>query len=156
MKKTCTTFCSRDLVIWHQDHLFIIHPDLSLEFDGYSYSVEQTKSIGSQNEAFSITQLGNTLFFVSNRYGFWIIWNTLGDVKIGVVHKLVDKVDGLCGFFNDEPADDKRKPNGMPARTSVEFGDSWAIANDDESICETKACPIDIQNQAWEMCNKVK
>lgn len=57
------------------------------------------------------------------RYGFWIIWNKLANVKFGVVHKLVHKVDGLCGYFNDQPEDDKRKPDGSLAKTTADFGD---------------------------------
>lgn len=156
MKKNCTTSCSRDLIIRHQDHFFVIHSDLSVEFDGYQYSVEQTKNIGQQDNAFGISQLGNTLLFVSYRYGFWIIWNKSGNIKLGVVHKLVENVDGLCGYFSDSPDDDKRKPDGTFAKSTLEFGDSWALANDQPAICEAKGCPIDVQNKAWEMCNKVK
>nr|CAI5832157.1 unnamed protein product [Callosobruchus analis] len=156
MKKNCTSICSRDLVIRHKDHLFVIRPDLSLEFDGYRYTVEQTKNIGEQNQAFRITQLGNTLLFTSNHYGFWIIWNKLGDVRLGVVSKLDGKVDGLCGFFNGNPLDDKRKPDGSKAKTTEEFGDSWALENDQPIICEAKACPQDLQDKAWQMCNRVK
>lgn len=57
------------------------------------------------------------------RYGFWIVWNKLGNLRFGVVHKLVHKVDGLCGYFSDDPEDDKRKPDGSLARTTAEFGD---------------------------------
>lgn len=154
MKKNCTKTCARDLLIRHENHSFVLYPDLTVELDGYRYSVEQTKRIGSQS--FAISQLGNTLLFTSNNYGFWIVWNVLGNVKLGVVNKLVEQVDGLCGFFNENPDDDKRKPDGTPARTTVEFGDSWALASDQPAICEAKACPIHIQNQAWEMCNKIK
>nr|CAH7739498.1 unnamed protein product [Callosobruchus chinensis] len=156
LKKNCTNVCSRDLVIRHKDHLFVIRPDLSLEFDGYRYTVEQTKNIGEQNQAFRITQLGNTLLFTSNHYGFWVIWNRLGDVRLGVVSKLDGKVDGLCGFFNGNPLDDKRKPDGSKAKTTEEFGDSWALENDQPIICEAKACPQDLQDKAWQMCNRVK
>lgn len=134
----------------------VIHPDLSVEFDGYKYSVEQTKSIGEQHQTFMISQLGNTLLFVSNRYGFWISWDKQANVKLGVVHKLVEKVDGLCGFFNDDAEDDKRKPDGTKARTTAEFGDSWALANDQPAICEAKSCTTQQQDKAWAMCNKVK
>lgn len=156
MKKKCETSCTRDLMIRHQDQLFVIHSDLSVEFNGYPYSVEQTKNIGQQDNAFGLSQLGNTILFVSYRYGFWVIWNTAANVRLGVVHKLVDNVDGLCGYFSDNPSDDKRKPDGSLAKSTLEFGDSWALASDQPAVCEAKACPIDIQNKAWDMCNKVK
>lgn len=156
VKKNCTTSCSRNLIIRHQDHLFVIHPDLSVDFDGYRYSVEQTKNIGQQEHAFGLSQLGNTILFVSYRYGFWIIWTKSANVKLGVVHKLIDNVDGLCGYFSDNPDDDKKKPDGSLAKSTADFGDSWALANDQPAICEDKSCPIHIQNKAWEICNKVK
>lgn len=156
MKLYCTSSCSRVLIIRHQDHLFVFHPELNVEFDGYQYSIEQTKNIGQQQNGFSISQPGNTLVFISHRYGFWIIWNKSGNVKLGVVHKLIENVDGLCGYFNDNSDDDKRKPDGTFAKSTLEFAESWALANDQPAICEATACPVHIQNKAWEMCNKVK
>lgn len=117
--------------------------------------MEQIKKIGSQVQTFSISQLGNSLLFSSNKYGFWVIWDKNGNVKIGVVSKLAGEVDGLCGYFNNKKEDDKRLPDGKQARTTAEFGDSWAT-EEKHPICEAKACPIHIQNQAWEMCNKIR
>lgn len=156
LKKSCNKTCSRDLIIRHNTDLFTIHPDLSVDLNGYRYNVDQIKKIGSQSDTFSISQLGNTLLFASNKYGFWVVWNTFENVKLGVVSKLIEKVDGLCGYFNDAPEDDKRKPDGTPAKTTIEFGDSWALASDQPLICESKTCPINVQNKAWEMCNKMK
>ncbi|RZC42307.1 hemocytin, partial [Asbolus verrucosus] len=150
LKKNCTELCLRDLVIHHQDHLVVLHPDLTVKYDDFQYTVDQTKQIGSQTQAFFISRLGNILLFVSNRYGFWIIWNKQGDVKLGVVDKLTNQVDGLCGYFNGKPEDDKRKPNGTLARTTVEFGDSWLA--DTSEVCETKTCPLHLQNKALEIC----
>ncbi|CAG9772868.1 unnamed protein product [Ceutorhynchus assimilis] len=156
LKKNCSQTCSRDLVIYHNEHEIVLRSDLSIKYDDYEYSVEQIKNIGAQNKGFSIAQLGSTVMFVSDRYGFWIIWNKLANVKFGIAHKLLHKVDGLCGYFDDESENDKRKPDGSIARSSAEFGDSWALSKDQPAWCEAKACPIAIQNQAWEMCNKVK
>nr|XP_023019258.1 hemocytin-like [Leptinotarsa decemlineata] len=156
LKKNCSGICSQDLIIRHGENLLVLHPDLSVEYNGYRYTVEQTKNIGEQSQDFEISQVGSTLLFISRQYGFWIIWNEAGDVKLGVVRKLAEKVDGLCGYFNDQPEDDKRKPDGSIARTSVEFGDSWALSDDQPDICEARVCPIHLQNKAWEMCNKVK
>lgn len=155
VKKNCRKVCLYDLAINHDEHEFILHPDLSIEYDGYKYTVEQTKKISSRSNFFAITRLGDTLIFVSNKYGFWIIWEDQGNVKIGVSRKLLNKVDGLCGYFNDYPGDDKRKPNGAPAKTTADFGDSWAEV-DRPAICEAKTCPLHIQNKAWEICNLVK
>lgn len=163
LTKNCrnTKFCARELIVRHQQHLFVIDQNLTVEYDGYRYTIDQTKKIGTQTQAFTISQLGNAILFVSNRYGFWIIWTQNGNLKLGVVRKLAGHVDGLCGYFNDNPVDDKRKPNGDLARTTVDFGDSWLLDGTNNGkeaplICSIKTCPTDIQNKAWEMCNKVK
>lgn len=155
VKKNCNTTCTRDLIINHENNLLVLHPDLTVEFDGFRYTVDQTKKIGSQTQAFSISRLGDTLFFVSNRYGFWIIWDKQSNLKLGVVRKLEGTIDGLCGYFNGKLEDDKRKPNGKPARTTIDFGNSWA-QDDQTRVCETKACPLHIQNKVWDICNRVK
>lgn len=133
----------------------MLHPDLTVEYDGYTYTIEQTKKIGSQAQFFSLSLVGNTLLFASNRFGFWVMFDKQGNAKIGVVEKLLGKVDGLCGYYNEIGGDDKRKPDGSPARTTIEFGDSWA-SNDQPIICEAKTCPLLVQNKAWEICNKVR
>lgn len=156
VKKTCDgKLCSHDLIIHHENHIFVLHPDMTIEYDGYKYTLEHTKRIGSHSKFFAITRLGESLVFVSNKYGFWIIWDDQGNVKLGVTRKLLGKVDGLCGYFNDNPKDDKRKPDGTLAKTTVQFGDSWMQA-DQPVDCEAKTCPLHIQNKAWEMCNSVK
>lgn len=155
VKKVCEEdLCTRNLIINHEDHKFILHHDFSVEYDDFKYSVDQTKKIGSQSQFFSISLLGDSLLFVSNRYGFWVLWDKQGNLKLGVTPKLINKIDGLCGYFNRITEDDKRKPDGTQAKTTVEFGNSWSA--DDDASCETKACPIHVQNKAWEMCNHVK
>ncbi|KAH1012596.1 hypothetical protein HUJ05_011728 [Dendroctonus ponderosae] len=171
LKKNCSRTCSRDLAIRHDQHEIILRADFSIKYDGYEYTIEQIKNIGAQNKGFSITHLGSILLFTSNRYGFWIVWTSDGNVKFGVVHKLANKVDGLCGYFNNNPEDDKRKPDGSQARTTADFGSShhslsanhpesslhsWALDKEQPVWCEARACPIHIQNKAWEICNKVK
>lgn len=152
MVKNCNgPECSNELVIKHADELVILFQDLSLEYNGYKYTVSQTQKIGAKNKSFVISRLGGTLLFVSNHYGFWVMWDKVGNTKVGVSNKLVGKVDGLCGFYNRLKFDDKRKPDGRQARTSEEFGDSWKIG---DKTCEAKSCQF--KKEAWEMCNLVK
>ncbi|XP_066254573.1 hemocytin [Euwallacea similis] len=157
LRKNCIGgICSRDMVIVHHGDEIIIRSDLTTKYNGYDYTVDQIKNLGAHNKGFSVSQLGSTLLFVSKRFGFWIIWNKLGNVKLGVAHKLMRKVDGLCGYFNGYPEDDKRRPDGAAARTTADFGNSWALSQDQPEWCEAKACPMHIQNNAWDTCNKVK
>lgn len=83
--------CTRNLVVRHADELVTLLPDLSVEFNGYKYTVQQTKKIGAKNKSFVVSRLGDTLLFVSNHYGFWIMWDKLGNVKVRKIN--------LCTFF---------------------------------------------------------
>lgn len=155
VKKNCSQVCVQVLIIDHNGDKFILHTDLGIEYDGYKYTVLQTKKIEAQlSQQFSIRHIGDALVFVSNRYGFWVIWNQQGNSKIGVSQKLIGKVDGLCGYYSGNPEDDKRKPDGTVAKNTMEFGDSWARDARKES-CEAKVCPAHVQKKAWEICNKV-
>uniref|UniRef100_A0A8P4GAB3 VWFD domain-containing protein n=1 Tax=Dicentrarchus labrax TaxID=13489 RepID=A0A8P4GAB3_DICLA len=49
-------------------------------------------------------------------------WSTLL-VRVGQNHK--NRVTGMCGNFNNDPADDKVLPNGTLAQNDNDFGDSW-------------------------------
>jgi von Willebrand factor len=79
-----------------------------------------------------------------------------GDVKVGLSSKFTKTVDGLCGFYNGKPEDDKRMPNGLPAQTTLEFGDSWLSDEKYKETCEPHVCPKHLQDFAWNMCNAVK
>lgn len=135
--------------------------DLTLNVDDFPYTVAQLqRSSNTKLKSFTVSKVGNTLIFVSHTHGFWVIFETTGDVKIGLASSLTTTVDGLCGYFNGKPNDDKRLPNGQPAVSTVEFGDSWSVAttgkNNSHDLCEPHACPKDVQDIAFNMCNTVK
>lgn len=61
----------------------------------------------------------------------------------------------MCGYFNENPDDDRRKPDGSLVLSTEDFGDSWAHKNN-ELLCRVRACPINLQNKAWEICKAFK
>lgn len=80
--------CSRHLLVRHGDEIVKILPDLSVEYNGYKYTVAQTKKIGAKNKSFVVSRLGETLLFVSNHFGFWIMWDQMGNVKVKIGYLL--------------------------------------------------------------------
>lgn len=66
----------------------------------FRYTAKQTGKIGAKNLAFVVSRLGATLLFASNHYGFWIMWNEQGNVKLGVTEKLIEEVRGLWENLN--------------------------------------------------------
>lgn len=162
VKQNCSAgnfICTKEVII--NDIVcgvkIILFTDLTLELDGYHFTVDQLqKSPYSKMKTFVLSKVGNSIIFVSHLQGFWVRFDTNGDVKIGVSTNYATKVDGLCGFFNGNPVDDKRMPNGTNVLSTVDFGDSWL--NDGTSItqCTPHVCSQEIQDVAWKMCESIK
>lgn len=156
LRKKCNEkTCPLKVLVNHHLDSFVIFPDLkTIKYNNFKYSIAQMEKIGSQSNSFKISHLGETLLFSSSKYGFWVTVDKLGNVKVGVSTELMGKVDGLCGYYSDTSDDDKRKPDGTLAKTSVEFGDSWAYG--DQANCEISTCPKEVEDRAIEICQKVK
>lgn len=139
------------------DIIITLYTDLSLSLDGYKFTVEQLrKSTHPKMNTFAVNKVGNTIVFVSNLHSFWVTFDEFGDVKIGVCSKYKEKVDGLCGYFNGKKSDDKRLPSGEPSLSTVDFGDGWFVSQDKERYyCEPRACPKELQDQAYDLCNTI-
>lgn len=149
--------CKKELEILDKSSSIVIkfYQDLMVDFNGYKYTVEQLQKSPSAT-TFVVSKNGDTIIFVSHIHGFWVKFNNFGDVEIGVSQKYRYTVDGLCGYYNEFPEDDKRLPNGDAAVSTVEFGDSWKMPDRSMDDCEPHVCPKQIQDQAWEMCNAVR
>lgn len=63
--------------------------------------------------------------------------------------KLLDQIDGLCGYYNLKPYDDQRTPEGNLAKSTNEFGDSWSI---EDGECAPPKCSVTFQTAAWDKC----
>lgn len=160
--KNCTYgnyICNKELKINDKksDATITLYTDLTLNLDGYKYTVDQLrKSTYAKMKSFVVSKVGNTIVFVSHVHGFWVIFDEFGDVKIGVSAKHTKTVDGLCGYFNGKAVDDKRLPNGEEALSVIDFGDGWLSPDASQLHCEPHACPKELQDKAWDMCNIAK
>lgn len=67
--------------------------------------------------------------------------------------KLLEHIDGLCGYYNLKSYDDQRTPEGTLAKSTKEFGDSWSI---EDSECAPIKCPVSFQTAAWDKCSFLK
>lgn len=77
-------------------------------------------------------------------------WNSYLVVKIS--SSFSESVCGLCGNYNEDPADDFRTPAGALAPNPVEFGQSWKV-DDGDRFCwddchgECKSCPPEMASK---------
>lgn len=142
--------CQVSLWINHLNHTIEFFPNMTTTYDGYSYTVNQLQVIGSQATQFAVKQVQSDYIIFASTLGFNIIWQVNGQVKIKANAYYTGRVDGLCGFFDNNPTNDKLKRDGVIATTTPEFGNSWADSN---IQCEAKICPLHIQKEALEACN---
>ena len=157
--KNCSNLdqCTRSLRIRHGSDVIGLLPDLAVDLNGFRYSIHQAELIGRRAPDFDVQHLGDSVYFKSVRFGFWLVWDAANmNVKIQVTWKLLDRIDGLCGLYNMEASDDLEATPQYPAKaakTTAEFGHSWTT--DDHygpAECPFYSCPITTQTSAWEKC----
>uniref|UniRef100_H9GN33 VWFD domain-containing protein n=1 Tax=Anolis carolinensis TaxID=28377 RepID=H9GN33_ANOCA len=79
-------------------------------------------------------------------------WNSYLVVKIS--SSFSESVCGLCGNYNENPADDFTTPNGALASSPVEFGQSWKVEDGDRFCWDD--CRGGCKTCSSEMANKYK
>ncbi|XP_031828807.2 hemolectin [Nomia melanderi] len=157
LEKQCdarTGVCIRNLVVTVDDNVIVLYPNMHADINDYNFTPNQIARLGDQFLSFKISVVGDVMYLLSNYYGFWVLWDTNSNVKIGVSTKLAHQVDGLCGYFDGYMQNDKQLPTGNQARSTTEFGDSWAMEGVPE--CDPQICPYDVQAESLKICNTVK
>ncbi|XP_037900754.1 hemocytin [Glossina fuscipes] len=136
--------------------ILTIMPNMRVNFNGFEYTVQQLINSPTCKASFVISQPGNTVLVVSPKRGFWVLYDDIGYIKIGISSKYIKTVDGLCGFYNGVASDDKRTPNGTIVANTVKFGDSWFDKRIPKEECYPQTCPLDLQKKALALCNTIK
>lgn len=137
--------------------IIVLFTDSKVKLDNYEYTIDQLEqSIYAQKNLFIISKVGNSVLFVSHLQEFWVRLDDNGDVKVGISSKYKSFVDGLCGYYDEYPNNDKRLPNGSQVISTVDFGDGWWRDPTSKPKCEPQSCSQQNQELAWEMCNKIK
>ncbi|XP_072039405.1 zonadhesin-like [Amphiura filiformis] len=85
-----------------------------------------------------IGQAGYYTFLATN-FGLYVGWNGVHCAFIVVPETFVDQVEGLCGLFNLDIADDWTKPDGKSATSKIEFGNSWVY--EEIKVCQGECTP---------------
>ncbi|XP_014469310.1 PREDICTED: hemocytin isoform X2 [Dinoponera quadriceps] len=156
LEKHCDSpggLCARELVVTLKDHQIVLYPDLHVDIDERSFTAGQVARLGTRFPGFQLSRMGDTIMLLSH-HGFWLSWDSATNVKIGVVSKLAGQVDGLCGYYDGNVANDRQTPEGGQAKSTVQFGKSWAMEGTPE--CDPQVCPRNVQERAWTICNSVK
>ncbi|XP_071530011.1 hemocytin-like isoform X2 [Panulirus ornatus] len=146
--------CGRFLNITRGRKQLLLHQDLSISWNGNSYTVAQAQRIGSSTKSFTISQAGNSIYFESKHPTFSVRWTMEMNVMITLGNDFIKKVDGLCGFYTGNMHDDKTKPDGTLASSIKEFGQSWAL---DGKTCDEKPkCKPESTNKAYKLCSTIQ
>jgi len=134
----------------------ILLPHLKLKFNGFEFTVQQLINSPICKASFVVSQPGKTLLAVSTKYGFWVQLDDIGIVKVGISSKFKRTVDGLCGYYNGNPKDDKRSPEGEIIPNTEKFGDSWYDKRIPKDQCGDLKCSREMQAKALQLCNIIQ
>lgn len=144
MEKQCdshTGQCIKILAVILDADVVLLYPaDMHVDINDYSFTQKQIARISSNFPSFKIASIGDITYLLSNNYGFWVIWDRNSNVKIGISTKWARQVDGLCGYFDGYSMNDKQLPDGSQARSTVEFGNSWAMEGVPECDPQVRQC----------------
>ncbi|XP_053523485.1 IgGFc-binding protein isoform X3 [Artibeus jamaicensis] len=65
---------------------------------------------------------------IKTDFGLRVVYDLLYHVQVTVPSNYYKQLCGLCGDYNGDPKDDLQKPDGSPAGSPDEFGNSWEEA----------------------------
>ncbi|KAJ8289737.1 hypothetical protein GJAV_G00004700 [Gymnothorax javanicus] len=91
-------------------------------------------------------------------FGLKVSYDGVSGVIIEVPSIFKGAMHGLCGNYNDHPADDLTLPSGLPAASVEEFAEAWVVVQEDmecQTGCDLK-CPdpnTDKKPDAEKACN---
>uniref|UniRef100_A0A1I8NWB1 Hemocytin n=1 Tax=Stomoxys calcitrans TaxID=35570 RepID=A0A1I8NWB1_STOCA len=133
-----------------------ILPKKRLNFNGFEYTVPQLINSPICKASFVVSQVGDTVMVVSPENGFWVRYDDIGYIRIGVSSKFIKTVDGLCGYYDGNASNDKRTPDGVQMSNTAKFGDSWFDNKTPKDQCYPQTCPLKLRTQALTLCNSIK
>ncbi|KAI5641729.1 von willebrand factor type D domain-containing protein [Phthorimaea operculella] len=156
VRKICTLDgCVNQLMVQQDSDIILIKPNLMIQYNNYEYTVEQTSKICFQKNSFDVNKIGNGLVIKSRRYDFSVLYTTDGNVKVAVNTKYKYMVDGLCGYYDGDEYNERRKPDGTFATSIDEFAEGWAKPGLRPDACEIKIIPPEKQQKAWDLCEVI-
>ena len=88
--------------------------------------------------------------------GIWVKLTNQGNIKLSTADQNLNQIDGLCGLYNNDISDDKQKPDGSISSSTLDFGDSWYLNENDTVVCTTQTCSKTWEATASKICNLAK
>ncbi|XP_026887459.2 IgGFc-binding protein [Electrophorus electricus] len=83
-------------------------------------------------------------------FGVKVTYDTVSMATVEIPSTYKNGVQGLCGNYNDDKADDLLLPNGMQAHSAEQFVDGWTLSQQDvvcQTGCGSKCTTPDKENQ---------
>nr|XP_019606872.1 PREDICTED: IgGFc-binding protein [Rhinolophus sinicus] len=62
---------------------------------------------------------------IETDFGLRVAYDLMYNVRVTIPGNYYQQMSGLCGYYNGDPTDDFRKPDGSQAGDANEFGNSW-------------------------------
>ncbi|XP_075046975.1 IgGFc-binding protein-like [Mixophyes fleayi] len=101
------------------------------------------------NGRVNLYQSGTFIYIVTDFYlRVHYDWNSI--LRIFISSSYFENVCGMCGYFNENPADDLGTPSSSQSSNLVDFAKSWKVEDGDRSCWNTcngdcKVCPENLR-----------
>ena len=109
---------------------------VTLKFRGVSISLHQRLKVRVNGQRIHVPFLIYPILdirqtkryvFVHTNFGLSITWDGNSYLAVSMPQHFKGSLCGLCGNYNDNPHDDLRLPNGLPARYPQTFANNWRL-----------------------------
>ncbi|XP_043539580.1 zonadhesin-like, partial [Chiloscyllium plagiosum] len=74
---------------------------------------------------------------LETRFGLMVRFDGNHHLEIKLPNTYFGKVCGMCGNFNNDPADELLMSNGLQGKNVTQFGNSWQIQGDKDPRCQS-------------------
>eukprot|EP00095_Tigriopus_kingsejongensis_P005171 maker-scaffold237_size242172-snap-gene-1.26 protein:Tk05171 transcript:maker-scaffold237_size242172-snap-gene-1.26-mRNA-1 annotation:"Hemocytin" len=150
--------CRKEIAIKHGNDVVTLHDSFKIEYKNNEYTPQQMESFTTDNQVdFKVAKIGGNLMFRSKIYPLRLVLTKGARIEVEVTAKLLGRLEGLCGFFNDDVSDDKQSPSGELIDSSEKFGTSWQVPGSE--TCRKEAaqdsCPEEFRSHALRACQMI-
>lgn len=113
----------------------------NLYLNSFSWQVDDVKTIlpVTLEEGLVKAYQSGAFIILETTFGLKLTYDTVSTATVEIPSTLKNAVQGLCGNYNGNKADDYLMPNGIQTSTAEEFVKSWLVVQEGV-ICHT-GCP---------------
>lgn len=141
--------CSDDVETCRRAVILYVNSKVYKVSTGYSTTVNgKSVTLPFKEVGITITRILSYIVVRALGNDIEIKFDGRSSIYVALSEEFINKTCGLCGNFNGAPQDDFGMVSGLQAKTTNEFGNSWAMVKPGESCSVVTKEPAEICGNA--------